>query len=141
MTRNDTLEQHSNKNKPNKRREPQRKCRIGTVNSGVGVAGGCRAFCLGQVVHSIVNSKSSLMTSSLTIVAKVFSNTLIFLLYFCCKNMSSFCNTHFFSKKYQSICHISRWNNFFMFLTTGSSFYERPASPLSSEAVTNINTK
>ena len=51
------------------------------------------------VVQSIVNLPSSLMTNYLTVVAKLFSNTLIFL----SKNVSSFCNakaTHiFFSAK------------------------------------------
>ena len=52
----------------------------------------------GQVVRIIDSLTSSLMTNSFTVVAKVFSNTLIF----CCKNMSSFCNAkaiHIFPKK------------------------------------------
>ena len=51
----------------------------------------------GPVIQSIVSLMSSLMTNSLTFVAKVFSNTLIF---YCCQNDSSFCSySHFFSKK------------------------------------------
>ena len=46
---------------------------------------------MGPVFQSIVNLTSSLMTNSLTVVAKVISNTLIFLLQKCC--------SHFFSKK------------------------------------------
>ena len=48
------------------------------------------------VVQSIVSLTSLLMANSLTVVAKVFSYTLIF----CCKNVSSFCNakaTHIFA--------------------------------------------
>ena len=37
----------------------------------------------GSVVQSIISLTSSLMTNSLTVVAKVFSNTLIFLLQKC----------------------------------------------------------
>ena len=44
---------------------------------------------LGPVVQSIVSLKSSFMTNSLTVVAKIFSNALIFSL----QNV-----THFFSK-------------------------------------------
>ena len=56
---------------------------------------------LGPVVQSMVSLTSLLMTNSLTLVAKVFSNTLKLLL----QNVSSFCNAkasqsflHFFSK-------------------------------------------
>ena len=42
----------------------------------------------GPVVQNIDNLTSSLMTNSLTVIAKVFSNTLIF----CCKNVSGFCS-------------------------------------------------
>ena len=52
---------------------------------------------LGPVVQSIVNLMSSLMTNSLTVVAKVFSNTSIFLLQKCeLQKLLAF----FFSKKY-----------------------------------------
>ena len=62
----------------------------------------------GSVVQSIVSLASLLMTNSLTVVAKIFSDTLIFLLQKCelllqCKSYS-----HFSAKKYQCICHISR---------------------------------
>ena len=49
---------------------------------------------LGSVVKNIISLMSLLMT--LTVVAKVFPNTLIFLY------------SHFFSKKYQCLCHISK---------------------------------
>ena len=42
-----------------------------------------RYFCQGPVVQSIVSLMSSLMTNSLIVVAKVFSDTLIFLLQNC----------------------------------------------------------
>ena len=52
---------------------------------------------LGLVVQSIVSLTSSLMTNSLTVVAKVFSNALVLLLQ---KNVSSFCSSysHFSAK-------------------------------------------
>ena len=62
----------------------------------------------GPVVQSIVSLTSSLMTNLLPVVAKVLSDALIFY----CKHVRSFYNakvySHFFSKKYQCICHISR---------------------------------
>ena len=48
------------------------------------------------------------MKNSLTVVAKVFSNTLIFLLQ---KHAMQNLLTFFFSQKYQCICHISRQFN------------------------------
>ena len=51
------------------------------------------------------------MINSLTVVAKVFSNTLIFF----CKNVSSFCNaksTHIFSAKNINIIAIFQDRNF-----------------------------
>ena len=65
------------------------------------------------------------MTNSLTVVAKVFSNTLIF----CCRNVSSFCNTkgtHIFTTKNINVFAIFQErnfnamlaNNFVKFLTT-----------------------
>ena len=53
---------------------------------------------LGPVVQSFVSLMSLLMTNLLTVVAEVFSNTLIF---FLLKNVSSFCNakaTHISAK-------------------------------------------
>ena len=51
---------------------------------------------LGPVDQSIVSLTSSLMTNSLSVVPKVFSNTVIF----GCKNVSSFCEaTQIFSAK------------------------------------------
>ena len=50
---------------------------------------------LGSVVHSIVSLTSSLMTNTLTVVAKIFSKTLIDLLQKC-------------EYIYQCICYISR---------------------------------
>ena len=52
---------------------------------------------LGPVVQSIASIMSSLMTNTLSIVAKVFSNTFIF----CCKKVCGYCKsyTHCFSKK------------------------------------------
>ena len=67
-----------------------------------------RQQCL--VVQSIDSLTSLLMISSFTVVAKYFQTHK----YFCCKNVSSFCDakaTHnFFSKKYQCICNISERN-------------------------------
>ena len=62
---------------------------------------------LSTVVQQIVRLTSSLMTNSLTVVAKVhvFSNTLIFLL----QIVSAVQKLLTFSSiKYQCICHISR---------------------------------
>ena len=53
---------------------------------------------LGPVVQSIVSLISLLVTNMLTVIAKVFSNTLIAIK----------ATYIFFSKKYQFICHISR---------------------------------
>ena len=51
---------------------------------------------LGPVVQSIVSLTCSVMTNWLTVVAKVFTNVLMF----CCKNVNSFCKaTHTFSAK------------------------------------------
>ena len=83
---------------------------------------------LGPFVQSTVNLMSLLMTNSLTVVAKVFSNTLIVLLqkcekllaffshwYFCCKKVSSFCSakaTHIFSAKNTNVFAIFQDRNF-----------------------------
>ena len=59
---------------------------------------------LGPVVQSIVSLTSSLRVISLTVLADLIHNILIF---FAEKNVSSFCTakaTHFFSKKFQHIC-------------------------------------
>ena len=69
---------------------------------------------LGPVVQSILSLMSSLITMGLlTVVTKVFSNTLIF----CCKNVSSFCNackgySHFFSAKNINVFAIFQDRNF-----------------------------
>ena len=58
------------------------------------------------------------MTNLLTVVAKVFSNTLIFLS-FGCKNVSSFCNakaTHIFSAKNIYVVAIFQDKNFYIML-------------------------
>ena len=76
----------------------------------------------GPVVQNIVSLMSLLMTNSLTVVAKLFSNTLIFLL----QNVRSFCNakaTHIFSAKYinvfaifqDKIFNVTLANNFIIF--------------------------
>ena len=60
----------------------------------------------GPGVQSIVSLTNLLMINSLTVVAKIFSNTLIFLLQKYEKLLHCKSYTHFFSKKYQCICHI-----------------------------------
>ena len=58
----------------------------------------------GPVVQSIISFTNSLMTNSLTVVAKVFSNTLIFLL--------QKCATHIFSTKIINVFAIFQGTNF-----------------------------
>ena len=81
---------------------------------------------LGPVVQSIVSLTSLLMTNQLAVLAKVFSNTMIFLL----QNVSSFCNakaTHIYAAKNIKVFaifqdrnfNITLANNFVKFWTNG----------------------
>ena len=64
------------------------------------------------------------MTNLLTVLAKVFSNTLMF----CCKNVSSFCTTkatHIFAAKIMNVLAIFQDGNFKVTLLTTSLSFEQ----------------
>ena len=68
--------------------------------------------CQGPILQSIVSVTSSLMTNSLTVVAEIFSNTLIFLLQKCEYLLHCKSYPHFFQQKNINVFAIFQDRNF-----------------------------